>query len=103
MTTRILPCRGIQSQEQIIILVILSLLELRVDSVDQTLQDHFKYALQNALYTSNTIQKDIMAVVTEWMHQKIVKGVVESSGSFSVIADEAKDCATDASNSTPYC
>jgi len=33
-----------------------------------------------------------MAVVSKWMHQKILKKVVEGSSIFSVIADEARDC-----------
>ena len=83
-----------------------SLLEFRVESGDQILQNHFENAPRNAVYTSNTIQKDIVAVIAEWMHEKLFKEIAEGSGIFTIIADEASRglCyqGADASNSSLY-
>jgi len=70
-----------------------SLLEFRVDSGDQILQNHFENAPRNAVYTSNTIQRDIVTVIAEWIQVKLLNEIIEGSGIFAIIADEARDCA----------
>ena len=70
-----------------------SLLAFRVDSGDEILKYHLESAPRNALYTSNTIQKDPVVLISEWIQCKIIKDIEEGSEIFAIIADEGRDCA----------
>ena len=70
-----------------------SLLAFRADSGDEILKDHLKNAPRNAVYTSNTIQKDIVLLISEWIQNKIINDIEEGSGIFAIVADEGRDCA----------
>lgn len=70
-----------------------SLLAFRAESGDEILADHLKNAPRNAVYTSNTIQKEIIVLIREWIQSKIVNDIKEGTGVFAIVADEGRDCA----------
>ena len=67
-----------------------SLLHFRVDSGDTVLGDHLAKASRNATYTSSVIQNQIIDVVSNQVHDKIIRKV-KAAKWFSVIADEVTD------------
>lgn len=71
-----------------------ALLQFRIDSGDQILKEHLRTAQNNAIYTSKTIQNDIIYICGDLLRNKILKKVREAHF-FSVIADEATDVAND--------
>ena len=71
----------------------IALLRFKVDSGDQVLSDHLASAGANALYTSKTIQNEIIEICGNIIRSTIL-GRARAAGVFSVMADEA----TDASN-----
>lgn len=71
----------------------LALLQFRVLAGDKVLEEHLQRALGNALYTSKTIQNEMINICGNLIRQKLLKSVHDGHF-FSVIADEA----TDASN-----
>jgi len=68
----------------------LALLNFRVQSGDAILKDHLKSAPKNALYTSKTVQNDMICVCGDIIQDKILT-LVRKAVIYSVIADEAMD------------
>ena len=71
-----------------------ALLQFRIAAGDEVLKEHLKTAQQNAIYTSKTIQNEIIVICGDLLRNKILKEVREAQF-FSVIADEATDVAND--------
>nr|XP_058957123.1 52 kDa repressor of the inhibitor of the protein kinase-like [Pocillopora verrucosa] len=67
-----------------------ALLEFRVDSGDQTLQQHLDTAPRNATYISKTIQNEMIATVGAHILNDLSQEI-RNSKYFSVMADEAAD------------
>lgn len=67
-----------------------ALLQFRVDAGDKILQEHLSTASRNALYTSSTIQNQIMAIICSELQQKIFEKVQKAKW-FTLIADEVTD------------
>ena len=72
----------------------LALLHFRAQAGDKVLQEHLSTAPANALYTSKTIQNEMIAVCGGIIRRKLVE-MVQRARFFSVIADEATDVAND--------
>ena len=70
----------------------LALLQFRVKAGDQVLDDHLKTAPANALYTSKTIQNELISICGNIILERILKEI-RDAGFYSVIADEATDAA----------
>ena len=70
----------------------LALLEFRVQAGDQVLKEHLQTAQGNALYTSKTIQNQIITICGDLIRRKILQSI-RDAGFYSVIADEATDAA----------
>ena len=58
------------------------------------LENHLKKAAGNALYTSKTVQNEMITICGDIIQGKLL-GMVKKAVSFSVIADEATDVAND--------
>ena len=58
------------------------------------LENHLKTAAGNALYTSKTVQNEMITICGDIIQGKLL-GMVKKAGFFSVIADEATDVAND--------
>ena len=58
------------------------------------LKKHLETAAKNALYTSKTIQNELISICGEMIQKRILDDVREAKF-YSVIADEAVDCAND--------
>ena len=71
-----------------------ALLQFRIDAGDEVLKEHFETAQHNAIYTSKTIQNEMITICGNLLQNKILKEVREAQF-FSVIADEATDVAND--------
>ena len=67
-----------------------ALLQFRVDAGDKILQEHLSTASCNALYTSSTIQNQIIAIICSELQQKIFEKVRKAKW-FTLIADEVTD------------
>ena len=72
----------------------LALLQFRVQAGDQVLKEHLRTAAGNALYTSKTIQNEMIVVCGDIIRNKLLEKI-RKAGFFSVIADEATDTAND--------
>ena len=72
----------------------LALLHFRVQAGDQVLKEHLKRAAGNALYTSKTVQNEMITICGSIIRTKLLV-MVQIAGFFSVIADEATDAAND--------
>ena len=72
----------------------LALIHFRVQAGDQVLENHLKTAAGNALYTSKTVQNEMITICGNIIQGKLL-GMVKKAGFFSVIADEATDVAND--------
>ena len=70
------------------------MLQFRVQAGDRVLKKHLKTAPGNALYTSKTVQNQMIAIGGDIIRRKLLE-VVRKTGFFSVIADEATDTAND--------
>ena len=69
-----------------------ALLRFRVDSGDEVLKEHLETAPKNAMYTSNTIQNELITIIGSWFQQKILAKVMAGSKVYSILADEGRDC-----------
>ncbi len=69
-----------------------ALLRFRVDSGDHVLADHLTSAGANALYTSKTVQNELIDVCGEIIRSTILDRI-RAAGVFSIMADEATDAA----------
>ena len=69
-----------------------SLLAFRVDSGDELLKEHISLAPRNAVYTSNTIQNNLISLIGKWIQKSIINDIKQGSGVFAIIADEGRDC-----------
>ena len=58
------------------------------------LKEHLKTAAGNALYTSKTVQNEMITICGNIVRRKLLE-MVQKAGFFSVIADEATDIAND--------
>ena len=65
-------------------------LRLMVDSGDLTLKTHLESAASNALYTSSTVQNDLLQCIGEEIQEKISRNV-GSCGPYSILFDETTD------------
>ncbi len=72
----------------------LALLQFRVQAGDHVLEEHLKTAPGNALYTSKTVQNQMIAIPGDNIRRKLLE-MVQKAGFFSVIADEATDTVND--------
>ena len=72
----------------------LALLHFRVQAGDEVLKQHLRTAAGNALYTSKTVQNEMITVCGDLIRKKILDKI-QRAGFFSVIADEATDTAND--------
>ena len=70
----------------------LALLQFRIRAGDELLKEHLQTAKGNALYTSKTVQNEIIAICGNLIRQKLLK-YIRDAGFFTVIADEATDAA----------
>ena len=68
----------------------LALFQFRIRAGDELLKEHLQTAKGNALYTSKTVQNEIIATCGNLIRQKLLKSI-RDAGFFSVIADEATD------------
>jgi len=66
------------------------LLRFRVNSGDTVLESHLRDSNANALYTSKTIQNDIIVDMADTVHDKILARM-EFSPCWSFMADETTD------------
>ena len=62
-----------------------------IDSGDHVLEEHFKTAAKNAIYTSKTVQNELISCCGEFITKNLCEEVQDSKF-FSVLADEAQDC-----------
>ena len=67
-----------------------ALLNLRVESGDETLKEHLARAGKNATYTSKTIQNELIEVTGDWIRQKTLDEV-SNARFYTVLADEVAD------------
>ena len=67
-------------------------LSFRIESGDHLLQDHLCNAPKNAIYTSNTIQNDLICTIGKWIQNRVLSEIQQGSKIFAVIADESRDC-----------
>lgn len=70
----------------------LALLQFRIQAGDEVLKKHLQTAQGNALYTSKTIQNELITICGNLIKQNILQSVRDARF-FSVIADEATDAA----------
>ena len=70
----------------------LALLRFRVQAGDQALDSHLKTAPANALYTSKTIQNELISICGNVILDKILMSI-RDAGFHSIIVDEATDAA----------
>ena len=59
---------------------------------DEVLRDYLEHAPKNAVYTSKTIQNEMIAIVSSTVRNKIIKEI-QHSKYFTILADEVTDCA----------
>ena len=90
-----LPFRGsnddkVDSDESINRGNFVALLQL-MGKMNSVLQNHLLFAKRNALYTSKTIQNDIIHVYSCKIRENLTKHVRENNLPFTVIADEVTD------------
>ena len=71
-----------------------ALLHFAVESGDRVLAEHLQSAGRNALYTSKTIQNELIEVCGGIIRNTILKEV-RAANLFSILADEATDAAND--------
>lgn len=69
-----------------------ALLNFRVSSGDNVLEQHLKNTTGNASYTSKTVQNQLISLCGDFIRETILKQAREASA-LSVIADEATDVA----------
>ena len=69
-------------------------LDMRIQAGDTLLQDHLLKSAGNALYTSKTIQNELIGIFGDLLVNEILKRV-RTSSFFSITADEATDAAND--------
>lgn len=67
-----------------------ALLRFRIDSGDTVLEEHLNNGPKNSLYTSPSIQNDIISICGDLIKSKIVENV-NAAECFSVLADETTD------------
>ena len=72
----------------------LALLHFRVQAGDEVLKQHLRTVAGNALYTSKTVQNEMITVCGDLIRKNILDKI-QRAGFFSVIADEATDTAND--------
>ena len=72
----------------------IALLQYAVEAGDVILADHLKSAGRNALYTSKTVQNELIEICGDVIRDAILKEI-RSASLFSVMADEATDSAND--------
>lgn len=70
----------------------LALLQFRIQAGDEVLKKHLQTAQGNALYTSITIQNEMISIYGNLIRHKILKSVRDAHF-FLVIVDEATDAA----------
>ena len=70
----------------------MALLQFRIHAGDTVLSKHLRTAGGNAVYTSKTIQNEIIAICGNLIRQQILDSIKEALF-FSIIADEATDVA----------
>ena len=70
------------------------MLQFRAQAGDQILKEHLKTAAGNALYTSKTVQNQMITICGDIVRNKLPE-MVRRAGFFAVIADEATDIAND--------
>ena len=68
----------------------LALLNFRIEAGDTVLGEHLSTAARNATYTSNTIQNQIVDVLSDQVKQQIIQKV-KAAKWYTVIADEVTD------------
>ena len=72
----------------------LALLNFRIQAGDKVLEGHMKNSASNALYTSKTVQNELIVICGDIIRNKILVKVRQAKY-FSIIADEATDIAND--------
>ena len=72
----------------------LALLQFRVLSGDTILAEHLQSAHRNALYTSKTIQNEVIEICNNIIRETILKEI-RAARYFSIMVDEATDAAND--------
>nr|CAI5858338.1 unnamed protein product [Callosobruchus analis] len=81
-----MPLRGKQADEG----VLLDLLKLRIDSGDNKLKSHFEKCRRNAIYTSPTIQNELINLCGEVIQENVISEVRKTMA-YSILADETAD------------
>ena len=66
------------------------LLDFRAEAGDEHLQDHFKSRQGNAMYSSKTIQNQLIEVIEDQVRSRIIDSV-QASRYFSILCDEVTD------------
>ena len=77
----------------------LGLLKFRVQAGDKVISNHLESAAGNTIYTSKTIQNNLIAICGDLIRNKILEKIHHAC-CFSVLADEATDVANDEQLST---
>ena len=72
------------------ILHFVALLHFRINSGDEILGEHLRTCGRNALYTSKTIQEQMIAICGDVVRSSILQEI-RSAPMFSIMADEATD------------
>lgn len=68
----------------------LAILDLMSES-DIILRNHLVYCKKNAMYTSKTIQNEIIGILGKWIRTSITKSLKRQDAVFAIIADEVTD------------
>ncbi|KAL5470805.1 hypothetical protein EMCRGX_G028829 [Ephydatia muelleri] len=72
----------------------LALLNFCIQAGDRVLEEHLKNSASNALYTSKTVQNELIVICGDIIRNKIL-AKARRAKYFSIIADEATDVAND--------
>ncbi|XP_065891618.1 52 kDa repressor of the inhibitor of the protein kinase-like [Dysidea avara] len=74
---------------------LLALLQFQIQAGNKVLHDHLKSAAGNAIYTSKTIQNELIGICGDIIIHNKMLDKVHKAGYFSIIADEATDISND--------
>ena len=58
---------------------------------DEKLKQHLEYGKRNALYTSKTVQNEILVIIGKFIREKLTEDISHDSTYFSIIGDEVTE------------
>ena len=68
-----------------------ALLQFRIEAGDTVLREHLAHGSRNAMYMSSVIKNQIIDILADQIHQKILEKVIAAQW-YTVVADEVTDC-----------